>query len=356
MSAEIQIATSPANKWQLVAGAYFGYGLFACFAAAYLFQGWAWILPGAFIVALVPILDALFGEDLSTRNPEPRDSLAGRLLWFAPHGFIIGYAICVLLAAKTAQRMTVIELIFATYSTGLMGSIAITASHELIHKTSPLEKLFGRLGLTNVCYLHFEINHIHGHHVHSGTPLDESTAYTGESLYAYFLRTVPGCIRLSWRLEARRLARKGLGPWHVDNLMLQFLTFQLLYIFLIGASGGWLGLRFFLLQSSVAVFLLESVAYIEHYGLLRDKLPHDRYGNMTPAHSWDSYHRFSNYLEFHLQRHADHHSYPAKTYAELQPMPTQSPRLPAGYPVMTILAMVPPLWRSIMDPRIPAKT
>jgi alkane 1-monooxygenase len=137
--------------------------------------------------------------------------------------------------------------------------------------------------------------------------------------------------------------------------MLQFAATQAAYIAVLAMLGGWPAILFFLGQSTVAIFMLESVAYIEHYGLLRDRLPHERYGNMTPAHSWDSYHRFSNYLEFHLQRHADHHAAPTKSYCELQPMPLDAPRLPAGYPVMIGLAMVPPLWRWIMDPMIPAK-
>lgn len=344
------------RTWPLVAGTYFSYGLFVCFAIAYVAHGWSWLVPALFIMAFVPALDTIAGEDLSTRQVPPSGSVARLLLHWAPHGFIIGYTICICLSCIALRGMTFLEAALAAFSLGMIGSIAITAAHELVHKSSFVEKAFGRLGLADVCYLHFEINHLRGHHVQVGTPKDESTAWKGESLYAFVYRTVPRCMSLSWRLETQRLKGKGRSIWSADNLMLQFAVIQTIYISVLAMLGSWPALVFFLVQSAVAIFMLESVAYIEHYGLLRDRLLHDRYGNMTPAHSWDSYYRFSNYLEFHLQRHADHHATPTKSYAELQPVPQESPRLPAGYPMMISLAMAPPLWRRIIDPRIPAKT
>jgi alkane 1-monooxygenase len=341
-----------ASALEVVAGAYFSYGLFLCLAISYAVGGWTWLLPTLFVMALVPVLDWLSGEDLTTRQV-PRDgSFAGNLLRLAPHGFIIGYVICIAITILVVPRLTLLEFALATLSLGMMGSIAITAAHELIHKSTPREKAFGRLGLASVCYLHFEINHVRGHHVQVGTPLDESTAWKGESLYSYIYRTVPGCLQSSWRLEVRMRERQGQRVWSFGNLMLRFVVLQGAYFAALTALGGWAAVGFFLAQSVAAIFMLETVSYVEHYGLLREKLAHDRYGNMTAAHSWDSYHRFSNYLAFHLQRHADHHAAPKKSYAELQPLPVASARLPAGYPVMVTLAMVPPLWRRVMHPRI----
>jgi alkane 1-monooxygenase len=303
----------------------------------------------------VPALDALAGEDFSARQAQPHGSVAGALLRWAPHGFIIGYTACIALVVSALHKMTLLEVVVACYSVGMIGSIGIVAAHELVHKSTAWEKTFGRLGLADVCYLHFEIAHIRGHHVQVGTPNDESTAWRGESLYSFVFRTVPRCLRLAWRLEARRLGKKSESPWSAKNLMLHFAFFQLFYLGAVFVIGGWQGVAFFIVQSAIAIFMLETVSYVEHYGLLRQSLTNERFGNMTPAHSWDSYHRFSNYLEFHLQRHADHHTTPTKSYSELQIEPIESPRLPAGYPIMVTLALAPPLWRWIMDPKIPEK-
>jgi alkane 1-monooxygenase len=97
--------------------------------------------------------------------------------------------------------------------------------------------------------------------------------------------------------------------------------------------------------------MLESVAYIEHYGLLRAKDADGKYEAMSPAHSWDCYGRFSNYLVFQLQRHADHHSHPTREFARLHTA-GDAPRLPIGYPLLIGVAMVPHWWRRMMDPRV----
>jgi alkane 1-monooxygenase len=338
---------------EMLFGAYFPYGLFLSFAVGYTRGGLWWSLPALFIVAFVPLLDSIFGEDLSPRQSPASKSFTSSLMRFSPHGFVTGHAICIALLVHAARHWSVFEICLATFSTGMIGSIGITAAHELVHKSAPIDKAFGRLGLANVMYLHFEINHLRGHHVQVGTPEDESTAWKGESLYAFIARTVPGCLSLSWRLEVKRLERKQIPLWSLQNLMLQFVVVQLVYFCVMFALGGWLALLLFVLQASVAIFMLESVAYIEHYGALREALPNHRFGNMTPAHSWDSYFRFSNYLTFHLQRHADHHTTPTKSFAELQPEAERAPRLPAGYPVLINLAMCPPLWRRTMDRRIP---
>lgn len=252
------------------------------------------------------------------------------------------------------KHLTALERSLAVLSVGVIGSVGITAAHELVHKTDAVSKSFGRLGLANVFYTHFEINHIRGHHVYFGTDRDESTARRGESLYSFLLRTVPGCLRLSWALEARRLRKRGGHVVSSRNLMLHFLVLQLMYFAVLWIMAGRMSMLFFLGQAAIAVFMLEAVAYIKHYGLLRERLPDGKYGAVSSVHSWDAYYRFSNYLEFQLQRHADHHATPKKPHEELQ-ISTTAPRLPAGYPVMISIAMIPPLWRRIMDPLLPHK-
>jgi alkane 1-monooxygenase len=136
--------------------------------------------------------------------------------------------------------------------------------------------------------------------------------------------------------------------------MFLFLMFQLSYLATLWMLAGRASLLLFIGQASIAVFMLEAVAYVKHYGLCREKMPDGKYGAGSAIHSWDTYYRFSNYLEFQLQRHADHHAAPRKPHEELK-ISNAAPRLPAGYPVMISIAMIPPLWRRLMDPLLPKK-
>jgi alkane 1-monooxygenase len=133
--------------------------------------------------------------------------------------------------------------------------------------------------------------------------------------------------------------------------MLQFALLQCAYVAAVWFYGGWTGVTVFLLEAGIAVFLLETVAYVEHYGLVRAKNADGKCEPMSPEHSWDCYGRFSNYLVFQLQRHADHHSYPTRPLFSLQAA-CDAQKLPVGYPLLIGIAMVPPLWRKIMDPRV----
>jgi alkane 1-monooxygenase len=135
--------------------------------------------------------------------------------------------------------------------------------------------------------------------------------------------------------------------------MIQFAFIQTAYLAVIWRLGAWTGIGLFFLQAGVAVFMLETTAYIEHYGLLRNKRPDGKYEPMGPSNSWDCYGRFSNYLVFQLQRHADHHSFPSKAFPRLQTS-AQAQKLPVGYPLLIGMAMVPPFWRRIMDTRVEA--
>ena len=56
-------------------------------------------------------------------------------------------------------------------------------------------------------------------------------------------------------------------------------------------------------------------------------------------------------LLYHLQRHSDHHANPTRRYQALRDF-EESPVLPTGYAGMIVLAIVPPVWRRVMDPRV----
>jgi alkane 1-monooxygenase len=352
MNRRLKLRVPHPKSWCVVAGSYFAYALFPLFLIGLYLRGNGLALPACFVLVIVPALDSLAGESCDEFARLDMRTLQLWLLSFAPIGFVTANTLVIWVAAAAFTQLTTFEKCLVGFSVGIIGSIGITAAHELIHKSGGVQKFFGRLGLLNVFYPHFEINHIESHHVWMCTDHDQSTAPRGESLYHFVARTIPGCLSVSWSLEIRRLRHRGHSVLSLRNRMLRYLIVQLAYLAALTAVAGGFGLMLFFFQAGVAVFMLESVSYIEHYGLRRGRMDNGRYAPMTPTHSWDSYHRFSNYLEFHLQRHADHHTAPAKSHYVLQRR-IGALRLPAGYPVMIGLAMIPPLWRYVMHGRLP---
>lgn len=237
-------------------------------------------------------------------------------------------------------------------SQGVVGGIlAINTAHELIHKDGRLEPFVGGLLLASVGYHGFKIEHLRGHHVHVSTPEDASSARFGQSLWHFLPRAMWRNTLNAWRLEARRLHGLGLPTLHWRNEMMGWTLAWLLFAGLFLAWLGPVGLAFFLLQGLLAAGSLEIINYIEHYGLERERLPDGRYERTTHLHSWNSDYALSNLLLFQLQRHSDHHAFPKRRYAILRHQP-DSPQLPGGYAAMFVLALVPPLWKRVVDPRV----
>ncbi|MDX1374079.1 MAG: alkane 1-monooxygenase [Burkholderiales bacterium] len=233
------------------------------------------------------------------------------------------------------------DALLFTLSVGLAtGGAGITIAHELGHKRARLDRLLSRVLLVTVSYGHFTVEHNRGHHVRVATPEDPASARYGEAFWAFLPRTVSGSLAHAWSLAPREVLLSGLATFCVAAAL--------------GAVLGPLAVAFFFGQSAMAVVLLEAVNYIEHYGLQREKLADGRYERPAARHSWDAYEWLSNAFLVNLQRHADHHVNPMRPYAALQPQ-AESPKLPMGYPGMVPLALLPPLWFAVMNPRVPMK-
>jgi alkane 1-monooxygenase len=238
------------------------------------------------------------------------------------------------------------------------GGIGITVAHELGHKKSALERFYSKALLMTVCYMHFYIEHNRGHHVWVATPHDPATARKHESFYAFWVRSVVGSYAHAWHLERDRLQKKGLKVWTWHNEMLRFTVLPLLFcgtltlgISLALGAFAWQVPVFFFGQSFLAFTLLELVNYVEHYGIVRREVAPGRYERVNPLHSWNASHLISNFFLFQLQRHSDHHAHAIKRYQVLNHH-EESPQLPAGYPTMIMLALVPQLWYKVMHPRL----
>lgn len=322
------------------------------FIAAGLRLGGAWtFLPVAVLIGALPLLDAAAGLNLLSLPSDLSDNRAFRAItwaWALAQPALLVW----LLHVVSTRTLTTVEMAGLLVSVGMTtGAVGLTFGHELIHRSSALERALGEVLVATDSYTHFCIEHVYGHHRHVGTPRDPATARFGEGVWRFIPRSVFGGVASAWRIEAERLRKRGHTPWHVSNRMLRYAAVQ-------GAmyAGAWRlfggGAALFLAgQSMVAIVQLETINYVEHYGLERREVAPGRFERVMPWHSWNSSHRVSNWLLINLARHADHHMIASKRYQVLDHLAT-SPQLPAGYGSMLLLALVPPAWHRVMDSRV----
>lgn len=305
---------------------------------------WAWLTLAALPIVLCGFDAALGVEGGAGGAP------AGLRYRALPWLYVAAQIATIVWGALTVMRpgTSVVEAAGLTVSVGLTAGIfGILAAHELVHRPSRLDRAGGLSLLAVVGYMHFRIAHIHGHHVRAATVEDPTSARRGESAYRFIARAVPGQIAEAWAFEAERLRRRGRPIIGADNRMLGYAAIETAIaagFALIGprAFGFWLG------QAVLAVIMLELFNYIAHYGLVRE-----RSERLAARHSWNSTRRMNNAALFNMGRHSDHHRHPTRPYQSLETM-DGAPELPAGYAGAILLALVPPLWRRVMDPRVDA--
>lgn len=326
-------------------------------AVAVALGGWWILLVPASTWWLYSAIDTLAGVNEANADPEtPETQLFWyrliTLVWF-PIQFAVTFALIWHVSRAGYSGWEKAGIFFGV---GVMsGTIGITYAHELIHQRNRLERWLGDLLLALVFYGHFRSEHLLVHHRHVGTPKDPVTARYNEGFHRFFPRVLGQCLASAFRAEAAMLARRGRAFWDRRNPFWRYAALQAGFLALAFALAGAEGVLLLLLQAVVAVWQLELVNYVEHYGLTRKHLGGGRYEHVRPRHSWNASQKASNWLLINLQRHSDHHVKPDRRFPLLQSYgPEEAPQLPAGYPVMTMAAMVPPLWRRIMNPRVRA--
>jgi alkane 1-monooxygenase len=318
--------------------------------------GWNmfWWLGPMWIFALMPLMDSLRGLDESNPPEWAIPSLeSDRYYRYATYAFVpLQFASFI----WACWYVTTYDLGFWSFlglalTVGLVAGIAINTAHELGHKRPVLERRLAKVALAQTGYGHFYVEHNKGHHVRVSTPEDPASARLGESFWAFYPRTVIGSLASAWRIETARLRRKGLAWWSPRN---DILNAWMLSVVLFGGVTLVFGvgvLPFVVIQAVFGFSLLEVVNYIEHYGLARRRRDDGRYEPCLPEHSWNANNIASNVVLYHLERHSDHHANPGRRYQALRHF-EEAPQLPTGYAGMIVLAIVPPVWRRVMDHRV----
>ncbi|GAA6209297.1 alkane 1-monooxygenase [Cognatishimia sp. WU-CL00825] len=320
-------------------------------------QGGWWLLSVPLCTwYLFSILDAAIGLNLANNDPQTDES---ELFWYRLITLVWPILQFITLFGLMAYALNAGHLVFwervgLFFGIGVItGTVGINFSHELMHQKPKWERGLGDFLLAMVLYSHFRSEHLLVHHRYVATPKDPVTARYNEGFHRFF----PRVLRQSWfsafRAEKAMLARKDL-PWtHRSNPFFKYWLLQAGMLLLAFVIGGWAGVGLFVWQAWIAVWQLELVNYVEHYGLTREHLGEGKYEHTKPHHSWNAAHKASNWLLINLQRHSDHHYKPDRRFPLLQNYDAhEAPQLPYGYPIMTMVAMVPPLWRRFMNPRV----
>lgn len=324
----------------------------SCLAGLYV-GGWA--SPGVlyFGFVFVPLIELFVPASPVNNNEDVLISKSGNkffdiLLYLNVPlvYFIAGYFVWLL----DHRIWTTPELVFSIFNVGvLLGVGGINVAHELGHRPSLFDKWMSRLLLLPSLYSHFTLEHNHGHHLHVGTPQDPATARKNESIYLFFIRSIVLSYRNAWKIGKRMLDFHHKPFWQHEVIWGH--VFQIVLLGFIFKSVGFSGLIYYLCAALVGIMALESVNYIEHYGLVRKKLTSGRYEPMNENHSWNSNHELGRIALFELVRHADHHYQTTRKYQTLRSL-ENSPQLPFGYPMSIMIAFIPPVWFKVMNPRL----
>lgn len=320
--------------------------------ASFNLSGFYTFLPIIVFYGLVPLLDLIIpanhynAPDIDNRKASRYFDIVLYLAVPVQIGFLIYFF------NKISISHTTIEYIGMTLSMGLMcGVFGINIAHELGHRNSWYEKLMAEILLLTSLEMHFLPYHNNGHHHNVATPKDPATAKRSEPLYIFWFRSQIGSYFEAWELENKRLKQKGKAIFSIYNKALTYTIIQFSFLILIYFVFGTTVCLLFIAAAVFGILLLETVNYIEHYGLMRKKNDQGRYERVMHHHSWNSDHPLGRAMLFELSRHSDHHYKASKKYQMLISLP-DNPQMPTGYPGMMLLSLLPPLFIYVMNKRL----
>ena len=312
-------------------------------------------LPLMYTFFLIPFIELFIKSDPSNLD-EVEEALAkkNKSYDFILYAAVImqDYSLWVFFNCLKQDSLTTTDIAGRVMSMGLLcGTFGINVAHELGHRVNKLEQTFAKLLLLTSLYMHFFIEHNKGHHKHVATPHDPSTAKYNQSVYAFWPQTLIGTYLSAWKIANEEMEKKGKPWWSLQNEMLLFQLIQIMFVLMILYFFGFKIALLFMVAALIGGLLLESVNYIEHYGLSRSQTSEQQFERVQPHHSWNSNHIIGRLMLFELSRHSDHHYLASRKYQILRSF-DNAPQMPTGYPGMILLSLFPPLWFKIMHQQI----
>lgn len=318
---------------------------------------WSFFTP-FYAFVIIPILEVLLPVDTSNLSPEEREQkqhskIFDWLLYLnVPLIYLFLFYTLIDITSNTYQTFEIIGLVF---SIGVvLGVNGINVGHELGHRQQTWERYLGKILLLPSFYMHFYIEHNFGHHAKAATKEDPATASYNQSVYSFWFTSTVRQYLSAWKIQHQLLKSENASYLSVKNDMLWYSFVQITYLLTVYLVFGYIGVLFAFASGIVGFLLLETVNYIEHYGLLRKKTPSGRYERVRECHSWNSNHVIGRIVLYELTRHSDHHYKSSKKYQILD-YHDISPQMPYGYPTSMVLSLLPPLWFYIMNPRVPTQ-
>lgn len=317
--------------------------------------GWLTWCPMLYAWVLLPLAELFIDPDAKNMSVAEEDLAKKNSIY----DYML-YIIVVLQFAMLYKFLSVIqqpnlqwwEIIGRVWTMGLLcGTFGINVGHELGHRINKFEQALAKALLLTSLYMHFFIEHNKGHHKNVATPQDPSSARINESIYSFYFRTIIFSYLSAWKIANDEMRKKGLSILNIKNEMVQAHFIQLFFVALILFVFSWPVTLYFLCAAAIGILLLETVNYIEHYGLRRKQLTEGKYERALPEHSWNSNHILGRLMLFELSRHSDHHYLASRKYQVLQHH-DDAPQLPTGYPGSMILALIPPAWFYVMNRKI----
>lgn len=321
---------------------------------AIMFRGHFSFLTVVVIFGIVPVLEYILPQNTSNHSAEVSDSLVKKKVfdWLLYINIPIVYGTGIyFLYIVSSVKLELYELVGLIFCVSIVfASNGINVAHELGHRKENYHKWMSKFLLLPAMYSHFIIEHNLGHHKHVATDIDPASAKKNEPIYFFWLRSTIGTYKNAWAIEIKRMKKNQQNFFSLKNEMLIITILQLSTLLLVYLAFGAYVLLIFCITALVSALFLETINYIEHYGLRRD-YKNGRYEKVTPMHSWNSNHEVGRILLYELTRHSDHHFLSNKKYQVLDNH-EDARQLPLGYPGSMLVAMVPPVWFRLMNHRI----
>ena len=322
---------------------------------AFFSTGFYVFIPLVYAWLVIPVLELFLRPDNSNLSGMEEDLARNDRLYDIFLYLVVPFQYlalgCFLYSVRFVPQ-PVSDIVGKTAVMGLLcGTFGINVGHELGHRVNKMEQAMAKALLLTSLYMHFFIEHNRGHHKRVATPEDPSSARYGESVYAFYARSIFQSYRSAWHIAARELEKKGRPAFSQANEMIRFHIIQSAFVACIGLFFGLTAALLFVAAAIMGILLLETVNYIEHYGLQRRSLGNGKYERAQPQHSWNSSHIIGRVMLFELSRHSDHHYQASRKYHLLRHH-DDAPQMPTGYPGMMLLSLFPPAWFYVMNRRI----